>query len=191
MRVHYLRSRGASPLFFNQYLWLKKGTEIIRALVGDAHLNRFDAFVSSRWIKIKAVTAGMQISPTILALIGYADLVVHNLDFRSAIIAARNQVELRLNSPAGALGTRGRLGLPFPFPIGIHIAWLTILSRHFLLGKKNGLGMEVTGYKSNSASKPNFQFLLSGELTIEFESTQEGLAPSRPSSSKLNPPQRA
>jgi hypothetical protein len=49
--------------------------------------------------------------------------------------------------------------------------------------------MKVTGYRSTSASKPNFQFLFSGELTIEFESTQEGLAPSRLLSSKLNPPQ--
>jgi len=114
MGVRYFWSRRATPLFFYKYFRLEKRTEIIGALVGHARLYRLDAFVSSGRIKIQAVTACMQIGAAILALVRYADLV-HDLDFRSAIVAACNQVELRFHSSAGAFGTRKRFRLPFPF----------------------------------------------------------------------------
>ena len=117
MSIDNLWSRGSTPLFFYQYLRLEKGTEVIRALVGDAHLYRFGAFVSSRRIKVQAITAGMQVGPAILALIGCPDLVVHDLDFRSAIIAACDQVEFRFHSPARALRAGGRFRLSLSFPI--------------------------------------------------------------------------
>jgi hypothetical protein len=116
MSIHNLWSRGATPLFFYQYLRLERGTGIIGSLVGNAHLYRFVAFVSRRRVEIKAVTARMQIGPTILALVGRADLV-HDLDFQSAIIAACNQVEFRFHSPARAFRARGWFGLSLPFPV--------------------------------------------------------------------------
>ncbi len=70
----------------------------------------------------------MQIRAAVLALIRDSDLI-HYLNFRGAIVAARDQVELGLDSSSGPFGARRWLRLSLP--VGIHIAGLTIFSGHF------------------------------------------------------------
>ena len=122
------RGRGSTSLLFNKNFGLKKGTHIVRTFVGHAHFNRLDAFIPSRRVKINAVAARMQIRIAILAFVGNLNLI-HHLNFSSAVITARNQMELGFNSSCGSLRTRRRFRLFLP--ISCHISGLVIFSRHF------------------------------------------------------------
>ncbi len=127
MTVHHLWS-GAASLFFHEYFGLEKRAEIICTFICHAILKRLCAFVAGGGIKVKAITARMQIRITVLALIRNLDLI-HYLDFRGAVIAARNLMKFGFDSAPGSLGAPRRLGLPFP--ILVHIAGLTIFPGHF------------------------------------------------------------
>jgi hypothetical protein len=70
----------------------------------------------------------MKIGSAIPAFIRNTDLI-HYLNFLGAIVAPRDEVKSRLDSPTRSLGTRRRLG-PF-FPVTMHISGLLIFSRHF------------------------------------------------------------
>jgi hypothetical protein len=70
----------------------------------------------------------MQIRITILAFIGYLHLI-HHLNFGSAVVAARNQMEFGFDSSCSSFGTRRRLRLFLS--IRRHIPGLIIFSRHF------------------------------------------------------------
>ena len=128
MTVHHLGRSSPAPLLFHKDFWLKKRTDIIDAFVRHAHFYRLVAFVARGRIKIKAIAACVQIGPAILALIRNADLI-HYLNFRGAIIAARDQMEFCFDSPRSPFWTRRRFGLPFP--VDIHITGLAIFPGHF------------------------------------------------------------
>ncbi len=121
------RCRAAS-LFLDQDFGLKKGADIVGALVGHTHFHGLSTFIACRRIKIQAVSAGMQVRAAVPAALGDLDLI-RNLNFRRAIVAARDQVKSGLNAPSRSLGSRRRFGLSIA--IVILIAGLTVLSAHF------------------------------------------------------------
>jgi hypothetical protein len=127
--IYHFRRSGSTSLLFNKNLGLEQGTHVIQALICDANLYGFGAFVASRRIEVQAIATGMQIGSAIPAFLGNTDLI-HNLNFRCTIIAARNQVELGFDSPTRPSRTR-RWFWP-SFPVGILISGLTIFSRHYL-----------------------------------------------------------
>jgi len=78
----------------------------------------------------------MKVRAAILALLRNADMIRH-LNFGGAIVAARDQVELRFDPPARPSLARRRFW--FSFPVGILISGLTIFSRHIHPQKSGGL----------------------------------------------------
>ena len=78
----------------------------------------------------------MKVRAAILALLRNADMIRH-LNFGGAIVAARDQVELRFDPPARSSLARRRFWLSFP--VGILISGLTIFSRHIHPQKSGGL----------------------------------------------------
>jgi len=137
MGVFGPRLRGAS-LFLYKDLGLEERAHVVRTLVGNAHFDGFDAFVPRRGIEVHAVAARVHVRSAVLALIGDLNLI-HHLDFRRTVVAARHQDEFCLYASAGALGPRGWLW--FSFPVTVHVTVLLILSRH-LQSPKNSFAPE-------------------------------------------------
>jgi hypothetical protein len=132
---------GPASLFLNQHLGLEKSTEIVGALIRNAYLDRLDALIARRRVKVQAVSTGMEISAAVLTLVSYVDFAVY-LDFRRAIITAGNQMKTRLHASRGAAGPRRRFG--FFLTLLIHVAALAIFSTHGLSSnevfRRNNLG---------------------------------------------------
>ena len=122
--------RSTAPLLLYQNLGGKKRTHIVGALAGDANFDGLRALESGRRIKAQAVATRMQVGSTVLAFVRNLNLF-HHLNFRSAVVAARDQVKFRFDSGSGAPGTRRRLGPLFAIALLAHVAALTILSGHF------------------------------------------------------------
>ena len=121
---------SAASLLFNKDLGFKKSAEIVHTFIGYPHFNRPISLVARRRIKIDAIAAGVQISTAVVALFRNTDFL-HQLNFRSAIVAASNQVEFGLDPASSPFLTRRRFWLSFP--VRIHIAGLSIFSGHFSL----------------------------------------------------------
>ena len=104
---------GAASLLFNENLRFKKRAQIVFAFINHPNLNRLNALVERRRVKIQAISAGMKIRITAAAFIRDLDLI-HYLYLRGAVIASRNQVKLGFDSPTGSFlsGRRLRLFLP-------------------------------------------------------------------------------
>ena len=104
---------GAASLLFNENFRFKKRAQIVFAFINHPNLNRLNALVERRRVKIQAISAGMKIRIAAAALISDLDLI-HHLYLRGAVITPRNQVEPCFDSPAGPfLSGRGlRLFLP-------------------------------------------------------------------------------
>jgi hypothetical protein len=131
MGVFGLRLRAAS-LFLYKDLGLEKRAHVVHILVGNAHFDGFDAFIPRRGIEVHAVAAGMQVRSAVLARIGDLNLI-HHLDFRRTVVAARHQDEFCLYARARALGPRGWFW--FSFAVTVHVTVLLVLSGHLQSSK--------------------------------------------------------
>ena len=68
---------GAASLLFNENLRFKQRAEVVLAFINHPNLNRLDALVECRWIKIQAIPAGMKVCITMFAFIGDLYPVYH------------------------------------------------------------------------------------------------------------------
>jgi hypothetical protein len=118
---------GAASLLFDEDFRLKKGTQVVQAFVGDAHLHLPAAFVPRRWVEVKTVAACVEIGAAVAALVGNLDLI-HHLNLGSAVVAACDLVKARFHAAGRSLVPRRRLRLFFT--IGILITGLTIFPIH-------------------------------------------------------------
>jgi hypothetical protein len=133
--VFYPGRRRAASLFFHKDLRLEQRAKVIDAFIRDTHFHRFYALVARGRIEVQAIAACMQVRAAILALVCGTDMF-HDLNLLRAIVAARNQVEFCFDPSSRSFGPRRRFRLSFP--VGIHIAGLTVFSRHSHPQKSGG-----------------------------------------------------
>ena len=118
---------GTAPLLLDKYFRLKKGAQVVRALVGHTHLHLPAAFISGRRVEVQAVTACVEIRAAVPALVGNLNLI-HHLNLGGAVVAACDLVKACFDAAGRPLVPRRRFWLFFT--IGILITGLTIFPIH-------------------------------------------------------------
>jgi hypothetical protein len=119
---------STAPLLFDKDFGGKERAHVVGVFYRYPHLKRFNALVACRGVKVKAVSAGMQISSAIAAFVGDLNLL-RDLNFGSAVITARNHVKSSFYTAAGSFNPRWRFRSRFA--LSVLITGLTILSAHF------------------------------------------------------------